>query len=233
MSFSGRGGSVVDDRARNRRVKLWCPSVAKMVAMVVGREEERVDLGSIARVFGLEPATVKLNGHFIGRGADLVASSVTWRSLLKFFASKGLATGLDGASPLVVDGKLCKIGAKRPYNPQDAASTVHQPQDNGLGGRLQEEDISFHVNKRLKDTHSGYKDGKQVTKWNGLGIKRKQLGEYVQLLKKLKINDSTSGCEGRGNIVSSRQLQCRYMGGNLIRTKEDGAVVGAPCKKIR
>jgi hypothetical protein len=56
---------------------------------------------------------LKLNGYFISRGADLISSSVTWRSLLRFFSAKGLSTGKDDKEALIVDGKLSKVGTKR------------------------------------------------------------------------------------------------------------------------
>lgn len=94
-----------------RTIKLFCPSVSRLVRLMAW-DGQKLDLGSIARAFGLEPSTVKLNGHFISRGIDLVSSSVTWRSLLSFFSSKGLSTGTDEKGALIVDGKLCKVGTK-------------------------------------------------------------------------------------------------------------------------
>lgn len=93
------------------KVKLHCPSLSKTVAFEA-REEQRLDLGSIARAFGLEPWSVRLNGRFISRGVDLISSSVTWRSLLRFFSSKGLSTGKDDGGPIIVDGKLLMVGNK-------------------------------------------------------------------------------------------------------------------------
>ncbi|XP_074289439.1 uncharacterized protein LOC141614590 [Silene latifolia] len=36
-------------------------------------EDQRLDLGAIASVFGFEPGTLKLNGHFISVGVDFIA----------------------------------------------------------------------------------------------------------------------------------------------------------------
>lgn len=94
-------------------IKLLCPSLSIVVRLLVASDEQRIDLGSIAQAFGLEPSTIKLNGHFISRGVDLVASSVTWKSLLSFFSAKGLPTGKDDGDALDVTGKLCKAGKKR------------------------------------------------------------------------------------------------------------------------
>ena len=95
-----------------RTVRLRCPSVSSTVSFFAW-DDQRLDLGSIARTFGLDPSTLKLNGYFISRGVDLVSSSVTWRSLLSFFSAKGLSTGKDDKEALVVDGNLSKVGNKR------------------------------------------------------------------------------------------------------------------------
>lgn len=95
-----------------RTVKLFCPSLTKLTQLVAW-DDQKLDLGSIARTFGLDPSTLKINGHFISRGVDLIASSVTWRSLLSFFSSKGLSTGKDENDAIIIDGKLSKVGAKR------------------------------------------------------------------------------------------------------------------------
>lgn len=94
-----------------RRIRLFCPSVSKVVQIIAG-EEQKLDLGSIARAFGLDPNTLKLNGYFISRAVDLIASSVTWKSLIGFFSARGLSTGATDSDPLLVDGKLSKIGSK-------------------------------------------------------------------------------------------------------------------------
>ncbi|TXG54189.1 hypothetical protein EZV62_019445 [Acer yangbiense] len=98
--------------SKPRTIKLFCPSLSKLVELVTW-DEQRLDLGSIAGSFGLDPSTVKINGHFISRGVDLVSNSVTWRSLLMFFSAKGLSTGKHDRDALVVDGKLTKVGTKR------------------------------------------------------------------------------------------------------------------------
>lgn len=98
---------------KKRRIKLKCPSVSvsKIVELVAG-EDQRLDLGFISRVFGLEPNSLKLNGHFISRGLDLIACSVTWRSLLSFFSTRGFSTGASDSDAIIVDGKFSKLGSK-------------------------------------------------------------------------------------------------------------------------
>ena len=96
-----------------RTIKLFCPSLST-IAPFVASLDQCIDIGSIATIFGLEPSTVKLNGHFLSRGLDLV-SSVTWNSLLSFFSAKRLPIGGSDDDALVVDGKLSKIGVKSEF----------------------------------------------------------------------------------------------------------------------
>ncbi|KAL1211904.1 hypothetical protein V5N11_023883 [Cardamine amara subsp. amara] len=57
---------------------------------------------------------------FISRGIDLIATCVTWQSLLAFFAAKGLSTGKHEADVLLVQGKLSRVGTKRAHtDPQE------------------------------------------------------------------------------------------------------------------
>lgn len=94
-------------------IKLFCPSVSKIV-QIIEREDQRLDLGFIARTFGLDPNTLKLNGHFISRGVDFIASSVTWKSLIGFFSARGLSTGGTHSDALLVHGKPSRNAPKRP-----------------------------------------------------------------------------------------------------------------------
>ncbi|GLU03843.1 hypothetical protein SLE2022_210180 [Rubroshorea leprosula] len=191
-----------------RTIKLFCPSVSKLVQFVAW-EEQKLDLGSIARSFGLDPSTVKLNGHFISRGVDLVSASVTWRSLLSFFSAKGLSTGSNNRDALIVDGKLCKVGTKRAADPQDGTSGNHHGNLAKYvcnSPRLQTEDMDLVKNKKLRESSSGCGEvGGPLSKWSGLGfLKRKQLMEDVNLLKKLKINETNSSdISRRGNENSA------------------------------
>ncbi|VFR00616.1 unnamed protein product [Cuscuta campestris] len=119
---------------KKRTINLFCPSLSKLVP-VVAWEDERIDLGHIARTFGIEPATLKLNGHFISRGVDLIASSVTWKSLLSFFSARGFSTGDSHSDALTVDGKLSKLGTKLMSDREDSQnSSVHSY---GSGDRSQ------------------------------------------------------------------------------------------------
>ncbi|KAG6661043.1 uncharacterized protein LOC122303680 isoform X1 [Carya illinoinensis] len=214
-------------------VRLFCPLLAKTVPFVVW-EEQRLDLGYIAWTFGLDPATLKLNSHFIGRGVDLIASSVTWNSLLSFFSARGFPTGKDDQDALVVDGKLVKVGTKRLHDPRDSVNGscyVTEYEVDGSNRRPQPGDLNLVKNKRLKDISSGGKD------LHGIGFKRKQLFEDVRLLKKLNISETYSDIEERGNYVPNAithtEFACSYMSENLKRRREDEAFLASPCKRIR
>lgn len=103
------------DMSEERKViiNLICPSVSlSKVVQFMALENQKIDLGSISTTFGLDPLTIKINGHFISREVDFIASSVTWKSLISFFCARGLSTGISASDPLRVDGKLCKVGTK-------------------------------------------------------------------------------------------------------------------------
>ncbi|PON70829.1 amino acid-ligase [Parasponia andersonii] len=234
--------------SKPRTIKLYCPSVSKIVQLVAS-EEQRLDLGFIARAFGLDPSTLRLNGHFISRGIDLISSYVTWKSLLAFFSAKGFPTGKDDADPLIVDGKLSKVGTKRAHDPEDAlneishASTVSQ---DGIGssGKPELEDTNLlknNNNKKMREASSG-KNGDCGTSilFNDLGCKRKQLFEDLSLLKKLRIKENFADIprkdEDLSKGISSTSLRCSPMSQNTKRVREDDvdeAILAAPHKKIR
>ncbi|KAJ1286821.1 hypothetical protein BS78_03G381600 [Paspalum vaginatum] len=64
-----------------------------------------VDLARVGLALGLDPASVRPNGYFLSRGPGHVCSAVTWRTLLAFFAARGLPIGADAAAPIVVHGR--------------------------------------------------------------------------------------------------------------------------------
>ncbi|TYI55656.1 hypothetical protein E1A91_D11G155700v1 [Gossypium mustelinum] len=240
-----------DNKEKPKTIQLFCPSVSKLIRFVAW-DSQKLDIGSISRMFGLDPLTVKLNGHFISRGVDLVSSSVTWRSLLSFFSSKGLCTGTDGhKGALIVDGKLCKVGSKRAHEPQDGVSwsrdSAGKPgiNDVGLTAKLQLKDIYLFENKKLRESsltayspwHTGSHDGgdRSVSEINiGVGLKRQCSIDHASLLKKLKINDTNSDIKGnsKASNVSSTPFKCSYLRGPMKRRREDEVIVGVPCKRI-
>ncbi|KAF9607506.1 hypothetical protein IFM89_036846 [Coptis chinensis] len=79
---------------------------------VVVLEDEKVDMGFISHFFCRDPATVKLNRHLIGNVLSS-SSSLTWKSLLSFFASRGFPTGSTDNDHIIVHGMLCNSRTKR------------------------------------------------------------------------------------------------------------------------
>lgn len=221
-------------------VKLFCPSLSKVVSYVA-REDQRLDLGSIARTFGLDPWSVKLNGHFISKGRDFISSSLTWNSLLSFFSSRSLPTGAVDANPLIVDGKLCRPGTKRLHDPADDHEDVLACSKPHLEDSLKK--------IKLRETNSGCKDEDNLMiKRNGFGSKRKESVGDVNQPKKLRVHATESGpgtnlsyrqssCfQGSKDTLPSSilntQFQCSHSE-NMKRMREDETVIPPFCKRTR
>ncbi|KAG4380045.1 hypothetical protein AAZX31_16G092900 [Glycine max] len=206
------------NKPREINIKLICPSLSK-VTQVVAWDDQRIDLGFVARAFGLDPSSLRLNSHFIGRGVDLVASSVTWKSLLSFFSSKGLPTGKDQRDALVVTGKLCKVGLK-PIGVVGRECLFHMR----IGG---------HDSQHFQNGVGKMLEGEIL---NGQSCKRNHLLDDVNLFKKLKINEDKSDIHDKvddlsGSIARS-QFTCSYASKNLKRIRED-ETTAANYKRIR
>ncbi|XP_010464320.1 PREDICTED: uncharacterized protein LOC104744896 [Camelina sativa] len=195
-----------------RKIKLFCPSVSKIVEWVAWNDQ-KLDFRAIAAAFGLEPSTVKLNGHFISRGIDLMATCVTWQSLLAFFSAKGLSTGKHEADALLVHGKLSKLGSKRAHSdPQEDLLTC-------------DDDLGLIKTKKFKHKCSvGESLSSECNK------RKLLLSEDSHSHKKLKLNRDVSF----GGSVSKTSLKCSFISDNgLKRRREDDMIASASCKKIR
>ncbi|CAK9168466.1 unnamed protein product [Ilex paraguariensis] len=219
---------------RKRTIQLFCPSLSKIVP-IVAWEEQRLDIGSISRTFGLDPATLKLNGHFISRGVDLIASSVTWKSLLSFFSARGLSTGGTDFDPLVVDGKLSKVGTKRAHDPatdvENGIPSTSEHENTSINTRQQFEDANLLKKTRISYTNSGFDDS--------ISRKRKQWleDEDDNPLKRTRINGTNLGFQGSesglSGTISNTQSPCSFITKNTKRMREDEMVATALFKKIR
>ncbi|XP_057965842.1 uncharacterized protein LOC131156298 isoform X2 [Malania oleifera] len=233
-------GERRESSRRWRIVKLLCPAASK-AATLAAWDEERLDLGSIARTFGLDPATLKLNGHFVSRGADLFASSVTWNSLLSFFSRRGLSTGAHHSHPLIVDGKLCKPGCKRAHDSADADSGIHihsiiELENFSTDGKPDPEETNLLRKKKLREGNSdtclpsnlSCSSSHQITP-NGLietanlgfedggnhsGLKRKQWLEGINLSKRLRIDETNTGTTSMREIQLGEQI--RFVGRGFL-----------------
>ncbi|XP_051134674.1 uncharacterized protein LOC127253910 isoform X2 [Andrographis paniculata] len=212
----GRGGGECE-KGGNRRIKLFCPSVSKII-QIIAADEQRLDLGSIARAFGLDPTTVKLNGHFISRGVDLIASSVTWKSLIGFFSSRGLSTGATDSDALVVDGKLSKIGCKRSHGIEDAGNWVLNMGGKGCSRdnkRLQCEHSRFLNNEKVISCNSGQVD---MTQHNTFRLKRKQCLDDRRDRKRTKFKEDVLGWQDR-KCNALKSISCSFLSRTMKRVR--------------
>lgn len=199
---------------------------------MVARDEQRLDLGSIARTFGLDPATLKLNGHFISRGVDLIASSVTWKSLITFFSARGLSTGTDSSGALVVDGKLSKSGSKRANDSRNEILSTKNWGYDDMNRKPLLEDPNSSKKTKLKDFDVDRGTGKPFVS-NHCSLKRKQ-EDSTSSLKRLKMDDL--GSQRRHYTFTETlksRLPCSFFGVNMKRMREDDLVLPSSCKKIR
>ncbi|RAL43419.1 hypothetical protein DM860_012560 [Cuscuta australis] len=215
---------------KKRTINLFCPSLSKLVP-VVAWEDERIDLGHIARTFGIEPATLKLNGHFISRGVDLIASSVTWKSLLSFFSARGFSTGASHSDALTVDGKLSKLGTKR---------GAHIPLENEIQSVLNPQCIKLISPKRIKDGSRGSSDflNRKFSQLNSLGLKRKLEVDGGIPVKRTRTNECNPDIiTQRGPVFANkreRHLPCSLDCDAAKQRKEDENMgVSSPLKRIR
>ncbi|KAI3932829.1 hypothetical protein MKX01_031811 [Papaver californicum] len=234
---------------KSRTVKLFCPSVSKLVPWVIQKEDENLDLGLIANTFGLEPSTLKINNHFISRGVDFVSSSVTWKSLLSFFASRGLTTGSGEHDVIVIDGRVCKPGTKRGRsNPweigtgDDMSRECSRLSDDAKGSM---EDINLFKKIKTNACNSGvcqplsasFSGGCEEIKFNSIAVTRKPLVEDVNPLKKKKISESSSGKLNfpmPSSVVRSvRNCIGGSISGSLKRLRIDEMIMAAPSKRQR
>ncbi|PWA57467.1 hypothetical protein CTI12_AA408840 [Artemisia annua] len=188
---------------------LFCPKLSRAVQLVA-RDDEKIDLGYIARMFGLDPKSVKLNGYFLSRGVDYVACSVTWKSLLSFFRKRGIGG-------LVVDGKVLKSGYKRPHR----STKPH----------IEESNSSKKTKVKDPDADRG---SRKIFTSNAFSLKRKQ-EDILSSLKKLKVDESDLATRERTSSESLFRtgMPCSFLGVNMKRMREDEMVPPTSCKKIR
>ncbi|KAL3828910.1 hypothetical protein ACJIZ3_017712 [Penstemon smallii] len=208
---------------KRRRVNLLCPSVSSKIVQIIAWEDQKLDLGSIARVFGLDPNTLKLNGHFISRGVDLIASSVTWKSLIGFFSSRGLSTGASDSDALLVHGKLSKIGSKRSHDPTGNGISEMSQQEKGYirnAKKKQLEHGNLLNNDKFKETNSGSDD---------INLKRKLCFRGAINFKRSRYDEADSGLrEINCGTSTESKFPCSFK-----RMRDEEMVSTAPLKRTR
>ncbi|CAK9309807.1 unnamed protein product [Citrullus colocynthis] len=214
-----------------RTIHLFCPSLST-IAPFLASDDHRIDIGSIATIFGLEPSSLKLNGHFLSRDLDLV-SSVTWKSLLSFFSAKRLPIGSSDLDALVVDGKLSKIGIKRAHDAQETVGgdcCEADEEDDNVNFRRIKPESNLVKTKKMKYMNLGSEHVvSPAPEFSSSGYKRKQNMEEVILLKKLKLNETKSGFD---ELTDGGVYSCSF-NSNMKRMREEETLVSALCKRSR
>ncbi|WOL04400.1 hypothetical protein Cni_G13121 [Canna indica] len=191
-----------------------------------------VDLGAVGRALGLEPSSVRLNGYFVSRDPDLV-SSLTWGSLLSFFASRGLPVGASELNAMVVQGK-----------PTLASGLQFSPV------LVEGDHVSFKRKVTLEDEHP---TKKKVVKGGNLGfegvgdgylgeddnicIKRRLKLEDDCSSKKRKITDCSSGSMHESlkspTIFQKMGSSFACINGHGKRLRQGDSIPAFPCKRVR
>ncbi|CAK8560168.1 unnamed protein product [Lathyrus sativus] len=224
--------SLLSGKKRNREITLLMSSPSlpnSKIVQLVTCDDKKIDFGSIAKAFGLDPSTVKLNGYFISRGVDFFSSSLTWNCLLPFFSSKGLSTGKHNHDALLVTGKVVNRGGHESQDFQNGIIKVIETEHDSSNRGNQLEDINLQKNKKFRESKPG-----EVL--NVLNCKRKQLSEDVNQFKKLKINEDKFDIQDKVDkipgSISRSQFTCSYTNKNLKRIRDDEIVV-ANYKRIR
>ncbi|XP_068665954.1 uncharacterized protein [Aristolochia californica] len=212
--------------SRSRIVNLLCPSLSKLVPFVA-LDDHGLDLRTLAGIFGIEPSTLSLNGHFISRGVDFI-SSLTWKSILSFFAKKGYSTGKCPLDAVIVDGKFCD-DTPRKAGPQCNGDTGEgwRTEDNGVGSKRMPWLEDFNLLKRRKL----YGD---TSEQNNFGSKRKFLLGDTNLSKKGKVERCKAEKLLDASCVTPTAQFCHGGLSGSLKRRDGGELLltATPCKRI-
>ncbi|PIA25801.1 hypothetical protein AQUCO_10800048v1 [Aquilegia coerulea] len=199
----------------NKIVEIWV------------EEENIVKLELICVALGLDPcqpqaATLKLNRHLISSSN----SSLTWKSLLSFFASRGLPIGSSSNDPLIIHyGNHLHLLPQTKKRGHDPCCTQNcDTYSSGIKQNAEPEDVNFFKKQKIDNNNAGThisssgRDGDhQTTRFNGLSLKRKPTVEDVSMfmLKKRKLNEGNPGNQSSTpNTISESQLGCSCISGS-------------------
>ncbi|XP_074568804.1 uncharacterized protein LOC141825313 [Curcuma longa] len=205
--------------ARGRISKLFVcsadsPGNGKLAAIPVS-DDGGVDLGAVGRALRLEPSSVRLNGRFVSRGPDLV-SSLTWGSLLDFFACRGLPLGASELDPVVVQGKPSIV-----------------PDHLCFKRKITLEDETPHKKNKFNQDKSSFIRGREgdLDDTDSLCIKRKlKLEDDCLSRKNQKIIDCSSGVK---HELFKPVFSFGCINGHGKRSRQDDLVPEFPCKRVR
>ncbi|KAG8081663.1 hypothetical protein GUJ93_ZPchr0019g2668 [Zizania palustris] len=213
----------------SRTVHLRC-SAASPRAEAAAEEEAAiaveggggVDLARVGRALGLDPATIRLNGYYISRGPGHVSSAVTWRSLLDFFAARGLPTGADPAAPVAVHGKTLPSAQA-----SDHMTDVSPKRKFGLdGGR------SLKKNKHSEDEALSISGDELLSDEITVGLKRRLKLEDARPAKKIKLIECTTVNEA--DTQQPVKFSCSFINGQRKRSRDEEMLTSLiSCKRPR
>ncbi|KAK3162844.1 hypothetical protein QOZ80_1BG0094480 [Eleusine coracana subsp. coracana] len=196
------------------------PSQRDAAAAIVVDGGAGVDLARVGLALGLDPASVRLNGYFLSRGPGHVSSAVTWRTLLAFFAKRGLPTGADAASPVIVHGNPA---APPTTTPSDLTAQVSSKRKSKL-----------EAERCAKKKSQGYRTTLSEPNYDPLsdeiilGLKRRLRLEDAGPAK--KINKQV---ECSSDTQQPVKFSCSFLNGNGKRPLDEEMVASLSCKRVR
>ncbi|CAO1942806.1 unnamed protein product [Urochloa humidicola] len=178
-----------------------------------------VDLARIGLALGLDPASVRPNGYFLSRGHGHVCSAVTWRTLLNFFAKRGLPTGADAAAPVVVDGKP----AATPAPTSDPTTAACSKRKSGL-----EVESRPKKSKPQENRSSVFRRRDDVLSEEIiLGLKRRLRLDDTIPAKKIK------QVEYGSDTQQPVKFSCSFVNANGNRPRDEEMIASFSCKRVR
>ncbi|TVU36039.1 hypothetical protein EJB05_17949, partial [Eragrostis curvula] len=188
-------------------------------------------LARVGLALGLDPASVRLNGYFLSRGPGHVSSAVTWRTLLAFFAAKGLPTGADSATPIAVHGKP----AAPPTLPSGhwnllISDTSLDPTTQISTKRKSRFEAERCTKKRSEDNRSSTLSKTSYDQLSDeivLGLKRRLRLEDYNPAKKIKQGKCSSDAQ------QPVKFSCNFVNGNGKRPLDEEMIASLSCKKVR
>lgn len=204
----------------------------------VATEDAKLDVGTIARTFGLNPSSVKFNDIYVSRGSDFI-SSVTWSDILGYFVKKGYSTGKSEQDPILVDGKPCDPSGAWIHVNRLEDQNLCKTEDAGHGGKRRiplEDSMNVNVLKKRKILEENFGGNKYYNKRADL----EDAGEMDVVKKQMRFHcdsdvDIKSHLQQNEYIVQnggdSQNLNCNME--LKKRRRSDETLAFSPCKRAR
>lgn len=213
-------------------------AASERVLDFVATEDAKLDVGTIARTFGLNPSSVKFNDIYVSRGSDFI-SSVTWSDILGYFVKKGYSTGKSEQDPILVDGKPCDPSGAWIHVNRLEDQNLCKTEDAGHGGKRRiplEDSMNVNVLKKRKILEENFGGNKYYNKRADL----EDAGEMDVVKKQMRFHcdsdvDVKSHLQQNEYIVQnggdSQNLNCNME--LKKRRRSDETLAFSPCKRAR